>query len=168
MLNVFAQDVKACLAQWPLTGDKLTEPEVLKAHLAELFDAYPALRLLTADALFSQRNLAEMIVASGHDYLFQIKDNQPSIREAMEHCFAGERRPPLACATHEKKGAAAKVVFFGSTSTMPDMSEMTWVLPVAESSSESIGPCVTVADWYRSTRATSSPASTPTKSPRNS
>jgi tRNA threonylcarbamoyl adenosine modification protein (Sua5/YciO/YrdC/YwlC family) len=38
MLNVFAQDVKACLAQWPLTGDKLTEPEVLKAHLAELFD----------------------------------------------------------------------------------------------------------------------------------
>jgi hypothetical protein len=160
MLNVFAQDVKACLGQWPLTGDKLTEPEVLKAHLAELFETYPALRLLTADALFSQRNLAEMIVASGHDYLFQIKGNQPEILAAMEHCFAGERRPPLACVTHEKKGAPAKVVFFGSTSTMPDMSETLWVLPVVESSSESTEPYVTVADWFRSRRATSSRAST--------
>jgi hypothetical protein len=167
MLNVFAQDLKACLGQWPLAGDKLTEPEVLKAHLVELFATYPALRLLTADALFSQRNLAEMIVESGHDYLFQIKGNQPDILEAMQHCFAGERRPPLAHATHEKKGAPAKVVFFGSTLTMPDTSEIGWVLPVAESSSESTEPYVTIADWCRLNPATSSRASTRTKSRRN-
>ena len=33
MLNVFAQDLKACLGQWPLCGEKSMEPEVLKAHL---------------------------------------------------------------------------------------------------------------------------------------
>ena len=60
MLNVFAQDLKACLGQWPLDGDKSTEPEVLKAHLSELFEKYPALRLITGDALFAQRNLAEL------------------------------------------------------------------------------------------------------------
>lgn len=167
MLNVFAQDIKACLGQWPLAGDKLTEPEVLKAHLAELFSTYPALRLLTADALFSQRNLAEMIVESGHDYLFQIKGNQPDILEAMEHCFAAERRPPLAHVTHEKKGARARAVFFGSTLTMPDTSEINWVLPDVESSSESTEPFVTVANWCRLNPATSLQASTRPKSRRN-
>jgi hypothetical protein len=160
MLNVFAQDVKACLGQWPLTGDKLTEPEVLKAHLDELFATYPALRLLTGDALYSQRNLAEIIVASGHDYLFQIKGNQPDILDAMRHCFAVEKRGPATCKTQEKKGARSKLVFFGSTSTMPNMCAMSWVLPVAECSSKSTEPCETVADWYRSKRGTSSPAST--------
>lgn len=160
MLNVFAQELKACLGQWPLTGDKLTEPEVLKAHLGQLFETYPGLRLLTGDALYSQRNLAEIIVASGHDYLFQIKGNQPDIQDAMEQCFAPEKRGSIACKTQEKKGARSKLVFFGSTSTMPNTCAMSWVLPVAECSSKSTESCETVADWYRSKRATSSVAST--------
>lgn len=168
LVNVFAHDVKACLGQWPLAGDKLTEPEVLKAHLAELFEVYPTLRLLTADALYSQRNLAEMIVASGHDYLFQIKGNQPDIQAAMEHCFASERRGPIACTTQEKKGARSKLVFFGSTSRTPTMCEMSWAFPVAECSSKSTEPCETVADLFRSRRGTSSPASTRRTSRRTS
>lgn len=160
VLNVFAQDIKVCLAQWPLSGDKLTEPEVLKAHLAELFETYPALQLLTADALFSQRNLAEMIVTNGHDYLFQIKGNQPEILAAMQHCFASERRPEIACQTQEKKGARSSVVFFGSTQMTPNMSETDWVLPVARYSSKSTAPFVTVADWCRLNPGTSSRAST--------
>ncbi len=88
MLNVFVQDLKACLGQWPLSGDKSTEPEVLKAHLSELFEKYPALRLITGDALYAQRNLAELILTSGHDYLFQIKANQPDILDAAQTCFA--------------------------------------------------------------------------------
>jgi DDE_Tnp_1-associated len=104
MLNVFDQDVKACLGQWPLTGDKLTEPEVLKAHLQELFATYPALRLLTGDALYSQRNLAEIITASGHDYLFQIKGNQPDILDTIQHCFAAEKRDDIAARLRKKRG----------------------------------------------------------------
>ena len=102
MLNVFAQDLKACLGQWPLSGDKSTEPEVLKAHLQELFEKYPALRLITGDALYAQRNLAELILASGHDYLFQIKANQPDILDAAQTCFASVKDSEAAAHTREK------------------------------------------------------------------
>ena len=158
MLNVFAHDLKVCLGQWPLDGDKSTEPEVLKAHLSELFEKYPALRLITGDALFAQRNLAELILASGHDYLFQIKANQPDILDAAQTCFAeaGARKPD-AC-TQEKKGGAEKIVFFGSTWTTPSMSVSGWVLPVAACSCESTGRRKTKKGTRRGKHATLSPA----------
>lgn len=137
MLHVFAQDLKACLAQWPLAGDKLTEPEVLKAHLQELFETYPALRLFTGDALYAQRNLAELIVASGHDYLFQIKGNQPDMLEAAQTSLGSLPDTQATVKTVEKKGARAKLVFFGSTWTTPSMFASGWVLPVAASCCES-------------------------------
>jgi hypothetical protein len=137
MLNVFVQDVKACLGQWPLTGDKSTEPEVLKAHLGELFERYPALRLITGDALYAQRNLAELILASGHDYLFQLKGNQPDALEAAKTCLAAATDAEAAAKTVEKKGAKRKLVFFGSTWTTPTMSEIVWISPVARCSSAS-------------------------------
>jgi hypothetical protein len=139
MLHVFAQDLKASLAQWPLAGDKLTEPEVLKAHLQELFETYPALRLFTGDALYAQRNLAELIVASGHDYLFQIKGNQPDILDAAQTCLGSLADAKATVKTVEKRGAREKLVFFGSTWTMPNMFASGWVLPVAASSCESTG-----------------------------
>jgi hypothetical protein len=158
MLNVFAQDLKVCLGQWPLNGDKSTEPEVLKAHLSELFEKYPALRLITGDALFAQRNLAELILASGHDYLFQIKANQPDILDAAQTCFAdAEARSPDA-QTQEKKRGAERIVFFGSTWTTPLMSASGWVLPVAACSCESIGRPKTKRGSRRGKPATLSPA----------
>ncbi len=159
MLNVFAQDVKACLGQWPLSGDKRTEPEVLKAHLSELFEKYPALRLITGDALYAQRNLAELILASGHDYLFQIKGNQPDVLEAAETCLAQAPDARAEATTREKKAAASRLVFFGSTWTTPSMSVSGWVLPVAACSFESIGARKTGTAKRRARRATSSPVS---------
>ncbi len=38
-LNVFAHGARVCLADWPVGDGKDTEPEVLKAHLDELFAA---------------------------------------------------------------------------------------------------------------------------------
>jgi hypothetical protein len=164
MLNVFVQDVKACLGQWPLSGDKSTEPEVLKSRLNELFTRYPGLRLLTGDALYAQRNLAELIVESGHDYLLQIKANQPDILDAAETCFAGaEDRKADVCA-QEKKVDAPKLVFFGSTWTTPSMFGSGWVLPVAASSCDSIAVRRTRKGKRPAKRATSSPASTRLKS----
>jgi hypothetical protein len=159
MLNVFAQDLKACLGQWPLSGDKQTEPEVLKARLSELFEKYPALRLITGDALYAQRNLSELILASGHDYLFQIKANQPDILDAAQTCFAQAEDRAADVTTREKKGGTEKLVFFGSTWTMPFMSVSGWVLPVAACSSESIERRKTGRATRRVKRATSSPAS---------
>jgi len=159
MLNVFAQDVKACLGQWPLSGDKSTEPEVLKAHLSELFEQYPALRLITGDALYAQRNLAELILASSHDYLFQIKANQPDILDAAQTCFAQADDRRAAARTQEKKGATEKLVFFGSTWTTPFMSASGWVLPVAACCCESTGRRKTGKARRRAKHVTSSPAS---------
>lgn len=167
MLNVFAQDVKLALGSWPLTGDKTTEPEVLKAHLAELFDKHPALSLLTGDALYCQRNLAEIIVDSKHDYLFQLKANQPDMLEATRSSFAAaEQRPPDA-EVRKKRGAPPTCVVFGSTWRTPDGSEITWALPVAACSSASSDDGETVAEMLAKRRATSSPASRPTASRRN-
>lgn len=133
LLNVFAQDVKVCLGQWPLEGDKKTEPEVLKAHLSELFTKYPALRLITGDALYAQRNLAEIIVESGHDYLFALKDNQPDVLDAAKTALAEKQDAEADAIKREKKGAASKLVFCGSTRMTQSMSEIVWVLPVAAS-----------------------------------
>lgn len=167
MLNVFAQEVKACLGQWPLSGDKLTEPEVLKAHLNELFEKYPALRLITGDALYAQRNLAELILASGHDYLFQIKGNQPDVLEAAETCFQQAEETRAAARTGEKKAVGSRLVFFGSTWTTPSTFAGGWVLPVAACSCESTAARKIGTAARRAKRATSSPASTRTSSRRN-
>jgi len=158
MLNVFAQDLKACLGQWPLSGDKQTEPEMLKARLSQLFEKYPALRLITGDALYAQRNLAELILASGHDYLFQIKANQPDILDAAQTCFAQAEDRAADVTTREKKGDAEKLVFFGSTWTTPFMSASGWVLPVAACCCESIEKRKAGREKRPVKRATSSPA----------
>ena len=158
MLNVFAHDVRVCLGQWPLAGDKSTEPTMLKAHLAELFAAYPALWLLTGDALYCQRNLAEIVVESKHHYLFQLKANQPDILDAAQNCFATSDAQPPAAETREKRGARSKCVVFGSTWTAPNGSVSGWVLPVAGCLSESTGEPGHPAARRRAKRATSSPA----------
>lgn len=106
LLNVFAHDVKVCLAQWAVGDGKETEPEVLKAHLDELFDAYPALQLLTGDALFTQRPLARLITERGKHYLTAIKNNQPDLLEAAQTAFSQEAPGTADAATREKKGGA--------------------------------------------------------------
>jgi hypothetical protein len=164
MLNVFAQDIKACLGQWPLEGDKNTEPEVLKAHLSELFDKYPALRLITGDALYAQRNLAELIVEGEHDYLFQLKKNQPDVLDVAKTCLDHKKDSEADAVTRGKKGGAQRSVFFGSTWRTPTTFGNGWVLPVAASCYESTGSEKTVMELLREKQGTFSRASIPPKS----
>ena len=104
ILNVFAHDLRVCLAQWAVGNDKKTEPEVLKAHLGERFAAWPSLKLLTGDALFCQRPLAEQIIAAGRDYILAVKDNQPDLHETLQTAFANATPDSAAARTVEKKG----------------------------------------------------------------
>jgi len=104
VLNVFAHTIKVCLADWPVGDGKATEPEVLKAHLGELFRAWPSLRVLTGDALFCQRPLAQAIIACERDYLLAVKDNQPDLHEAIRTAFAAAT-PAGADATAREKNA---------------------------------------------------------------
>jgi hypothetical protein len=75
------------LSTWTVGEGKETEPEVLKAHLNELFDRYPGLTLLTGDALFCQRPLTQMIVDDSRHYFLAVKDNQPDMMEALHTTF---------------------------------------------------------------------------------
>ncbi len=105
MLNVFAHDIGACLASWPVGDGKETEPEVLKAHLDELLAAWPSLRVLTGDALFCQRPLARLITDHGRDYLLAVKENQPDLHEAAQAAFAPATAQTADATAVEKRGA---------------------------------------------------------------
>jgi DDE_Tnp_1-associated len=122
MLNVFLQRAKLALDQWSIGGDKTNEPGSLKNHLSELLAAYPALRLLTGDAIYAQRPLLELLRTEGCDYLFQIKANQPEVLEALNACFAHASQSRPAHQVSEKRGSIAKPGDCGSTWTMPGIS----------------------------------------------
>jgi DDE_Tnp_1-associated/Transposase DDE domain len=104
MLNVFLQQVKLTLDQWSIGSDKTNEPGSLKKHLGELLAAYPALQLLTGDAAYAQRPLLELLESHGCDYLFQVKENQPDILDALEACFFQDSPVQPACEAVEKRG----------------------------------------------------------------
>jgi hypothetical protein len=122
MLNVFLHAVKVTLDQWSIGDDKTNEPGCLKNHLAELLAAYPALQLLTGDAIFAQRPLLDVLAAEGRDYLFQIKANQAEVFEALKLCFAGASSQRPAHEITVKRGVIAKSADFGSTSKRPIIS----------------------------------------------
>ena len=103
MVNVLAHDLKLCLAQWP-ASEKRHEPGVLREQLAQLFERYPGLRLLTMDALYAERDLCQAIVSHGRDYLVRIKGNQPEVLAALADGFAVEELGEPEADTLEKSG----------------------------------------------------------------
>jgi hypothetical protein len=115
MLNVFAHEVGLSLAQFPVTDGKPTEPQALKAALAELLGHYPLLQLLTADALFTQRPLAQAILAADRDFLFAVKDNQPDLLEAVQTSFQDVVGRPPDADSREKKVARSTPASSGSS-----------------------------------------------------
>jgi hypothetical protein len=113
MVNVLAHDLKLCLAQWPMT-EKRYEPKVLRDRLAQLFEHYPGLQVLTMDALYAERGLCQAIISYGRDYLVRIKGNQPTTLAALKDGFAeGELGEPQA-QTVEKKRVGSRLGGCGS------------------------------------------------------
>jgi hypothetical protein len=104
MLTVFAHRLKIALGQWSVRGEKTNEAGVLKRHLAELLAEYPQLRLITGDAIFAERPLAELFVQHKCDYLLRIRDNQPDIMDALEQCLGEAHQRTPEAETEEKRG----------------------------------------------------------------
>lgn len=77
----------------------------MRRRLEELIANFPVLKLLTGDAIFAQRPLAELLNGRGIDYLFQIEANQGDTLDALTNCFAhvADRRP--AVETIDKRGS---------------------------------------------------------------
>ena len=121
LLNVFVHDIKVTLNQWSVRGDKTNEPGCLKAHLEELFEKYPSLRLLTGDAIFAQRPLLEVLKKHGCDYLFQLKKNQGDAFDAVEYCFKDAETTEPDDTSYSKKNAMSPSGNSGATSTTPNI-----------------------------------------------
>lgn len=119
MLHVFVHDLQIAIGQWSVGAEKSNEPTVLRRRLDELVEAWPALKLLTGDAIFAQRPLAEALTERGIDYLFQIEANQGDTLAALTHCFDGLARNPPDEQTVEKRGAWWKFAGSGSIWTTP-------------------------------------------------
>jgi predicted transposase YbfD/YdcC len=51
-------------------------------------------KVVTGDALFTQRDLSSQIVDAGGHYVWRVKDNQPNLRADIERLFGPERVPP--------------------------------------------------------------------------
>ena len=117
LLNVFAHELKVTLTEYSVRGDKTNEPGCLKAHLETLFAQYPFLKLLTGDAIFTQRPLLEALQEHGCDYLFQIKENQGDMLEAAKACFSKVDPDKPDDVNIEKRGPMLKYENSGATST---------------------------------------------------
>jgi hypothetical protein len=61
MLHALVHDLQAVVGQWSTGAEKTNEPTLLRRHLEALLESYPMLRLITGDAMFAQRPLAELI-----------------------------------------------------------------------------------------------------------
>ena len=128
MVNVLAHDLRLCLAQWP-ASEKRYEPGVLREQLAQLFERYPGLRLLTMDALYAERGLCQAIVSQGRDYLVRIKGNQPEVLAALADGFAAEELGEPQAETLEKKRGRLRDGGFGPMPCWAATSGMSWDFP---------------------------------------
>lgn len=50
-------------------------------------------KVITGDAIFTQRDLSQQIVDAGGHYLWKVKDNQPTLRADIERLFGPEKVP---------------------------------------------------------------------------
>jgi DDE_Tnp_1-associated/Transposase DDE domain len=87
LLSAFASRRGAVLAQLAIgeRANELTHALPLLRQL-ELRDV-----LVTGDALFAQRALCAHIVERGGHYLFEVKDNQPALLQALQRSFRDDR-----------------------------------------------------------------------------
>ena len=61
-------------------------------------------KVVSGDAMLTQRELSRQVVESGGDYLWSVKDNQPRLRDDLATCFADASPPEPGLAATVEKG----------------------------------------------------------------
>jgi hypothetical protein len=104
LVAAYAHDAQTVLTQLQTAGkgQELAAAEELLSQLSL------AGRLVTGDALLTQRSVSERIVTRGGDYVLPVKDNQPSLCAELESAFSplAAERPSGERATHNPDLAA--------------------------------------------------------------
>jgi hypothetical protein len=97
LVAAYAHGAGAVLAQVRAAG----KGQELAAASAVLTQVPLAGRVVTGDALLTQREICAQVVAAGGDYVLPVKDNQPALRAALAGAFSpldahrrGRHRPP--------------------------------------------------------------------------
>jgi hypothetical protein len=93
VLSAFCGGLQTILSHEASRGKGLEIPDALKllARL-DLRD-----RIVTGDAIFCQKAIAQTVVDAGGDYLLPVKNNQKTLRENIETAFAEPVFPPHHC-----------------------------------------------------------------------
>jgi hypothetical protein len=115
LVTVLVHNLKVVLGQWSVRGEKTNEPGVLKNHLAQLKQDFPLLKLITGDAIYASRPLAEALLDHDCYYLVQIKGNQADVQEALEQCLGQVENQRPAAQMVEKKGTLLNAAGCGLT-----------------------------------------------------
>jgi len=90
ILSVYAVQDQYVLAQEAVDSK---ENEIVAAP--RVLERVPlAGKIVTGDALHTQRSVSEQIVARGGDYLWPIKENQPRLYEDIQRLFAPDKPKP--------------------------------------------------------------------------
>lgn len=89
LLAAFSHELKTVLGQ--VAVDHKTNEITLVADLLDQLVIEG--RLLTMDALLTQRKIAQAIIDRQGDYLMVVKENQPQLREDIRICFDSEPLP---------------------------------------------------------------------------
>lgn len=90
LLSLFDQQTGGVLRQLAMPSDTNEH----KAALKLLKQIALRGRVITADAMFCQRDLCQQIVDDGGDYLIAVKDNQPELKAAIAAEFQPGFSPP--------------------------------------------------------------------------
>ena len=86
ILSAIVSESKLIIGSLPCDS-KISEPQIFR-KLADILDISGA--MLVADALHCQKESAAKVVAEGGDYLFVVKENQPTLHEEIELYFQDE------------------------------------------------------------------------------
>jgi predicted transposase YbfD/YdcC len=89
-LSIYAVEEQAVLAQQAVES---TENEIVAAPQV-LSRVTLAGKIVTADALHTQRATSQQIISAGGDYLWPVKENQPRLYEAIQRLFAPDKPKP--------------------------------------------------------------------------
>lgn len=91
LLSAFSQRLGVTLGQQPV-ADKTNEIPVAPEVISQLAVAG---RVLTMDALLTQRAIAQAIVDGGGDYVMVVKENQPRLHQDIATLFGSPPPPPI-------------------------------------------------------------------------
>jgi len=79
--------------------------------------------VVTGDALYAQRGLARQIVGAGGEYLFVVKDNQPTLREDIATLFADPPVEPAVVVQHNRRGGRQEVRRLEASTALSEYSD---------------------------------------------